>query len=559
MIAKNTLLMFMPYLCYFVWFLPRIEKINSKNDLNVLRRRQGVVAGGIVIPIVIMLLIIDPINYRDEAVLVRMLVFSISLILIPYTIFVLEKNLKLQKEKYDHLRDLKHGKKDELKEKEKLLHNLKKKLQIQELDLEAINQSLIKKSKELKEKESSFDHKLQFEISKREERLRESYISKVSDLTEKMTKVVENRIAGEKINMVQSIFDFDNNINSDQFEISQRQSDLKKEQDALNQVKFLNELKAENLNALQYSIRAQQAANEARVDNAELKAELKINKVQFEKEILETNHKIELNYSKIIQALENEQKEREKLSMEITRQLDIMKVKEDLRYANLKHYFEIEMKNLINFTLDQFRIFKDQLSELKLGFGKEILRIDGQQQKIIAELEAYYNKSKELVLQCKSFNLESAHHVKEALFIRKQTKTDMQMMEQRLTLGFEKLSLKEAEAATKLGTIFLNIKNLNAQHDATLRDIGLERKGLEIAYIEKEKDHKRNLQEIRHQRESLNSEQRILSLQNKQHEMRIDKQIQMDRHNYQRSMDQLKFTHALQKAQRSQKYLKNYS
>ena len=54
-----------------------------------------------------------------------------------------------------------------------------------------------------------------------------------------------------------------------------------------------------------------------------------------------------------------------------------------------------------------FSDVKDNISQIKLKFGEEILRLDEQQSQTLTELEKYYRKNEQFVNQCKTLSLDA--------------------------------------------------------------------------------------------------------------------------------------------------------
>lgn len=506
------------------------------------------------------------------------------------------------KKEYEDLRKLKHGDKDELKkakdqlekdrvelenlkaqidgeqtelnllkfdleQKKKELDELEHKLHLREVELEdemkEIN--LMKKAskKEIKEEiqRATKNHKNKLEKEYHQKLMdaknltQENYNQKLQEYVERLTKKMEDRIKNEKSSMVDNLFHFEGTDDDDFFE-------LKKSKEELEKSKLMFDLDQKVLSAKEHVLDAKKSALEVKSENVEIKADMKILASDFKMDLLKEQTERLRSQDEVLKKLEMEQQKSAMESIDIRRHIELIQEKNKTKFMELQHYFENQMKDLQIETKEVFRQVKENMSDMKLKFGQEILLLDGQHQNILTELEQYYLKNREYVHQCqtlaleaKTQNIEGSKLLDQINVLHQEHKLNSREVQIGLNNSLQQLDFRENSFANSVADAMLTIKVAGENNRLALRDIALERRGIDIAYSTKEQEHRMNLQEIRHQRQDLDRTQKEYKLEQALKEDEWESSMYYDRMNLKRQQDQFDYAVSIERASRDQRYL----
>lgn len=150
----------------------------------------------------------------------------------------------------------------------------------------------------------------------------------------------------------------------------------------------------------------------------------------------------------------------------------------DIRLAN-------ELNSMYNLIKDVERELKEENSELRLTFGKEILRLDSQQIKIVGKVENYVNKVNGFAADIERVKLESERNswnaqkiLSMAEMVNKEHRLEIEKASLKLDRGLEKMSLNNHEFANTVGTAKLRLDVISQEQFLALKDIAIEKKGI---------------------------------------------------------------------------------
>jgi len=561
-------LLVLVFLIFLIAVQPRLFIINNQSKVGRQTKINAVVSVLALILSYSTIFFFSPFQETNSFFLGTGLLMILLLCVYSFTILIIKSKDVVKS--YNLLHEVKHGKKEDLLKEKQLLENEKKEFQRLRnqvgddvIKLEQLERVLNSKETNLNATElkmrQSIESQYQENFLKEKTRLQEDYNSRLAEYTQKLTKQMESRLASEKLSIVDNIFTFDGQARDDSFEIH-------KEKESISKSKLLLEMEERLMSAKQYELNAKRSALEVQKENAEIKADMKVMSSNFKLELFKEQSERLRSYDQLLHRLELESEKRQSQGRDIEHQIRLMEESNKIKYLELKHYFENELKNVQMETIETFRGVSESISDMKLQFGQEILRIDGQQDKILVELEKYYLKSREYVHQCQSLALEARNQNIEGQKLMnhvdtlyKQHKLETGDMEKRLDLSLSKIAVKEGEIANRLGETFLNIQNANLNNSYALKNIALERQGIEVAAQVKYKEQAMALQELKHQRKDLQRQNELYEIEELNDREQRRSNLAQDKLYYQLERDKQRYVHNLERAQRSQVYLNKIS
>ncbi len=241
-------------------------------------------------------------------------------------------------------------------------------------------------------------------------------------------------------------------------------------------------------------------------------------KHEFETGLSKERHQTEIAINKLFSMLELEQEKRQSDKKEILSNLVTMEARNDSKIAELKSSFSITLNELESKTIKTFSDLKDKISKINLKYGQEIMRLDGQQSRILTELEKYYNKSQKFVNECKNLaieareqNLKSDQLFNKVNNLYEKYKSNSDEIESKLRSSLEQVAVKNGELANTIGESMLRLKNISDDQYLAMKDLSLENKKVDAIWKEKNADYEKNLQELKHSKEKVEHTRDLLN------------------------------------------------
>jgi len=570
------LILVLLFLVYHIVILPEFFQTDSNPNIKRIKKIKLIAVVSIAGIVLFFSNFVDTWSY-DSGHIWTILALTWILITSLYSaveMYNRNSNFKLD---YEKLRSVKHGEKDELiklqKEIDEKTSNLEKnildnenhsdKLKRTESILSVLEKELNNKklqldssiSKEINKKKQELENEYHQKIIDQKNTLQESYNRKLNEYTERLTKKMEDRINYEKSNIVDNIYQFDGIDDDDFFEIKKEKEEIKKS-------KIMMEMDQKIITAQEHVLDAKKSALEVKSENVDIRSEIKNVNNQFKIELLKEQTDRKLTNEKLLYKLEAEQKNRELENLDIKHHLQLMEERNNSKFQELKHYFENQLMEVKMETREAFRIVKESLVDMKLQFSQEIMRLDGQQQNILVELEKYYLKSKEFVHECQTIafeakrqNLEGGKILNEVNTLYKQHKAETTQIESRMNHSLNTISVKEGQFANAVAENYLRIQHANQENHLALRDIALERKGVDFAYKAKESEQQMMLQEIRHRKKDLARASKIDDLNYQLDRQEYQSMVEDEKNKIGRMYDKFYYEKSIDRAEKNHRYL----
>jgi hypothetical protein len=158
-------------------------------------------------------------------------------------------------------------------------------------------------------------------------------------------------------------------------------------------------------------------------------------------------------------------------------------------------------------------------------------------------------------LDARTQNIEGSKLLDQINVLHKEHKLNSREVQMSLNNSLQRLDFKESSFASSVADTMFMIKDARENNRLALRDLALERRGIDIAYGTKEQEHRMNLQEIRHQRQDLDRSQKEYKLEQALKEDEWESSMYYDRMNLKRQQDQFDYAVSIERASRDQRYL----
>ena len=394
---------------------------------------------------------------------------------------------------------------------------------------------------------------------KKMRRMRERHGIEFTNFQEKIREEFNQKVKYEKANLVDNMFEFNKETNDDYFEFTEAKKEIEKD-------KLIIELGGKVMEASHHEMAAKKAAMETKSEYGSLRADMKVMENDFKMNLQTERNERKSDVQKVLHMLEVEHVKRKSETRDIRNTIALMKERNKSKFVELKYYFQNEIKNVQMQTFQVFTQMKESITEMKLQFGKEILRLDKQDQRILVDLEKYYTKSQAFVNQCKAIanearsqNIESNYLMNKVETLYKKHSLEARDMERKMNHSLSKIAVREGDFANRVGEALLNIKHASLDNIYALKDIGLERKGLDLAYVSKEKEQARMLDKLKEQEKSIEKSRRMRKLQDDNARIESNSSKTQDKMRFQMEMNSIQYARNLERAQRNQSYLKKFS
>ncbi len=401
---------------------------------------------------------------------------------------------------------------------------------------------------------------------RQEEQFQQAYQEKMVAFVNNATQKMERRISNEQQQMVDDVFQFDGADSDDIFELQRAKEALEKERREVEKGQFLLDIDKKVAQASDHVLAARQSALSVKSENVDLRTDLKLLASDVKLDLSQERFEREKSTDKLIHQLELEQERRTSGFQAITDKLAIMDANTKLKLIEMGSAFSSALKDLEMKTSKTFLEVREGMSGMKLQFGKEILRLDGQQGRILTELEKYYSKSQQFVNQCQSLaleargqNIEGKNLLNQVNHLHSQHRLEAKGIEQRLSSSMDKVALSEGRLANAVGDSMLKLKHVSDQQYAAMKDIALEKKDVGLLWKEKNMEHDMNLQEVRHQKSELEQSRHLFQADKSSFNQHKSDTLQNAQLTHRMYMKEQQHFLALQKAQNSGGWLSRWA
>ncbi len=183
------------------------------------------------------------------------------------------------------------------------------------------------------------------------------------------------------------------------------------------------------------------------------------------------------------------------------------------KFSALELAFHKELSSLREMIIQVHTEFKQETADMKLKFGKEILRIDKQQLTLIDKMRAYEHKVKAFGLEiirvkmdAEKFSMRGQEMLAKAQLAQQQHKLQTQQLSKDIDLSLQRIALKEQGFANTVGAAKLKMDEVSNQQYLALKDMAFERIGINA--LREDYQHRVSLEQERFNR--LNDQQRNL-------------------------------------------------
>lgn len=491
-----------------------------------------------------------------------------------------QQQIQALEEKSKAIEDKERKLKDEneaLKNEKEMLESLQKKLTVKENEFRQLESLEEKLKRDRGELQSSIRIGVQAELqnitleyerraTREKVELQEKYNAKIVAFVSSATQKMHERIHSDKKDLLDDIFSFDGETSDDFFEMKQLKESLTHEKEEIEKSRLLVEMEQKVSQANEHVVNAKSSALDIKSENVDLKSELKLLANEFTMGLTKEQLTRENAVDTVLHKLELEQERRKADYQKIGSQLQVMDAQTKAGLIELKSSLTIALKDLQLSTANSLREVRENVGDMKLQFGQEILRLDGQQGQILTELEKYYAKNQQFVNQCqgialeaKSQNLDGQNILNKVNTLYGQYKTDARGIEQRLRTSMDQVSVKESQLANSVGESMLKLKSISDQQFSTMRDMALEKKDINLLWKEKNEEHDRNIQEVRHQKQDLDMNRKLFNQEQSsfdKHKSSVMENARLTHRNY---MQEQEYKMAMFKAENSGGWLSRWA
>lgn len=450
------------------------------------------------------------------------------------SVFSREHSLKYQENKVKQIEERLDMKEKRLDEQE---------AQIQQVVSETIQQEKDKLYESMALEKELFQNELaeQYQqdkenLEKEREQIQKSYNEKMMEFVDRMTEKMEKRIYHEKESILDNVFAFDQNETDDFFELKAARESIQKEKEELEKSKFLLDVEEKVSQAKEHVLSAKSSALEVKSENVDLKTEMKLmmNQLNLQEEKRKTDYKI------------------------ISEKLIVMDAQTKLAVKELSMGLQQNVNELKIKAAQEFLEINKSMSGMKLEFAMELNRLEGQEGKILNELENYYLKNQQFIQKCEHIALEAKRQnlngqqiLNQVNKVHDEHKLESKQMEHSLRRTMEQVALKEGQLANQVGESMLKLKNISDEQFHVMKDMALEKKDINLLWREKNIEHDMNLQEIKHQKNDLSRTRQLLSQEKSAFNQEKRNVLENAKLTHQSYMTEQQHFIALQKAQSS--------
>lgn len=155
------------------------------------------------------------------------------------------------------------------------------------------------------------------------------------------------------------------------------------------------------------------------------------------------------------------------------------------KFSTLELAFMNEMNNMKMMLKDVHTELKQEISQTKLQFGQEILRIDRQQLTIIDKMRDYEAKVRAFGLEvmkvkmdAERFAMRGQEMLSKAQILQERHKVEVMQLSKDINLSLEKMAVREEGFANKVGSAKIQMEHISNQQYLALKDMAFERIGI---------------------------------------------------------------------------------
>ena len=379
---------------------------------------------------------------------------------------------------------------------------------------------------------------------RKEEELCLAFHDKMNEFTTSMTDKMERRILQEKQELVDDVFSFEGGEDNGAFELRRAKTTLEQREAEVDKNAFMLEMEKKVNEAAQQVIEAKKHGLDIRAENLSFQFQLKEETINRERAFERLQSQMEVDGIR-----------RESDRRELEHKLEMLGVDVKMRLLELGSKVESRLKDIEMDAKRSFLEVKENISDMRHEFGKEILRMDGQQGRILNELERYNLKNQGyvqemqgLAVEARRSNLEGKNLLDRVNLIREKHQMELQGIEQKLGLAMDKVSVHEGRLANSVGSAMLKLKSISDEQYATMRDLALEKKDTNLLWREKNIEHDRNLEKVAY-------EKRDLERLREQFELKKSNAFEQAKLQHNLYMTEQRYTEALSKANSSGGFL----
>lgn len=157
------------------------------------------------------------------------------------------------------------------------------------------------------------------------------------------------------------------------------------------------------------------------------------------------------------------------------------------KFSHLELHFLKEITHLKEFIGNVRLEFKQEQTEIKLQFGKEILRIDRQQMGIVDRMQKYENQVRafsidmvKLKNEAEIFAIRGEDLLNKANNVYQSHKADMQVASNQLNMGLQKMALDNQSFSNTVASAKLKLDEISNDQYLALKDMAFERIGINM-------------------------------------------------------------------------------
>lgn len=155
------------------------------------------------------------------------------------------------------------------------------------------------------------------------------------------------------------------------------------------------------------------------------------------------------------------------------------------KFNALEIAFFKELNSLREMVIQIHTEFKLETSEMKLSFGKEILRVDKQQMSLADKMRTYESQVrnfgieiKRIKMDAEKFSMRGQEMLAKAQLAQQQHQLQTRELSKDIAMSLEKIALKEQGFANTVGAAKIKMDEISNQQYLALKDMAFERIGI---------------------------------------------------------------------------------
>lgn len=157
------------------------------------------------------------------------------------------------------------------------------------------------------------------------------------------------------------------------------------------------------------------------------------------------------------------------------------------KFSSMEVQFFKELSNVKD-MISRLRVeVKQELSDTRVMFGKEIMRIDKQQMRIVGKLQEYETKVRafslevgKVKLDCERFAMRGEDMLNRANTIYQRHRADMSVISKELNMNLKQMAVHKMDFSNKVGQSKLMLDRISQDQYLALKDIAIEKVGVNM-------------------------------------------------------------------------------